>query len=469
MTRNIGLGMPKRAALVVLVLVASAFIWYFYATYFLFDFMTRMLSSNDAALIYGINFLAIAASAVTSVFFLDKFRKRRRFIYYWIFAGLFLSVTPMVLQAFPSFVAIIFASAVLGSYFGLGIPACMGYFAAATEPSNRARLGGITALSIGLGIFILAQTGYENATIVASVLFAFRLMGLVLLFVLKMDEKKIDAKAVVSYREAFTNRAFILYLVPWFVFTLINQMAFPIFEKSFPADLVTNSGWIENALMGIFAVVFGFMADFVGRKRLILSGFALMGVGYAVLSFSQTGADVNFLGWYFYTIVDGVAWGAFMTLFLTTVWGDLAQGRSSERLYALGALPYLFSNFARQSIGTIIASSVSSTTVFSFASFFLFLAVLPLVYAPETLPEKVMKDRDLKSYVEKAKKKMLVEIEKPGTENTPSVKNEAPAKDEIGFQICPPQEVEVTEGTEGDAEEVNGTQEEAERLAEKYY
>ena len=42
---------------------------------------------------------------------------------------------------------------------------------------------------------------------------------------------------------------------------------------------------------------------------------------------------------------------------------------------------------------------------FRLLHFFLFIAVLPLVYAPETLPEKVMKDRDLNSYVENAKKK----------------------------------------------------------------
>jgi hypothetical protein len=43
-------------------------------------------------------------------------------------------------------------------------------------------------------------------------------------------------------------------------------------------------------------------------------------------------------------------------------------------------------------------------TAFSFASFFLFLAVIPLMYAPETLPEKTIKDRELKSYLEKAQK-----------------------------------------------------------------
>jgi hypothetical protein len=34
----------------------------------------------------------------------------------------------------------------------------------------------------------------------------------------------------------------------------------------------------------------------------------------------------------------------------------------------------------------------------------LFLAVLPLLYAPETLPEKKIRDKELKSYIEKAKK-----------------------------------------------------------------
>jgi hypothetical protein len=44
--------------------------------------------------------------------------------------------------------------------------------------------------------------------------------------------------------------------------------------------------------------------------------------------------------------------------------------------------------------------------VFSFASFFLFVAVLPLVYAPETLPDRILKNLDLNSYVNKALEKV---------------------------------------------------------------
>jgi hypothetical protein len=38
------------------------------------------------------------------------------------------------------------------------------------------------------------------------------------------------------------------------------------------------------------------------------------------------------------------------------------------------------------------------------ASFFLFVAVLPLIYAPETLPEKKMELRRLRSFAEEARK-----------------------------------------------------------------
>jgi hypothetical protein len=43
---------------------------------------------------------------------------------------------------------------------------------------------------------------------------------------------------------------------------------------------------------------------------------------------------------------------------------------------------------------------VQTATAFSWASFFLFLAVLPSIYALETLPEKTIKERELKECVE---------------------------------------------------------------------
>jgi hypothetical protein len=83
--------------------------------------------------------------------------------------------------------------------------------------------------------------------------------------------------------------------------------------------------------------------------------------------------------------------------------GDLAERRSKERFYLLGGLPYLLAGYLSVLVKPFV-SSILITSAFSLASFFLFLTVLPLLYARETLPEKTMKDRELRSYVEKAKK-----------------------------------------------------------------
>lgn len=83
--------------------------------------------------------------------------------------------------------------------------------------------------------------------------------------------------------------------------------------------------------------------------------------------------------------------------------GDLAERRSKERYYLLGGLPYLLAGYLSILVKPYVAS-IPISSAFSLASFFLFLAVLPLLYARETLPEKTIKDRELKTYVEKAKK-----------------------------------------------------------------
>ena len=83
----------------------------------------------------------------------------------------------------------------------------------------------------------------------------------------------------------------------------------------------------------------------------------------------------------------------------------MAEELRSEKYYAVGIMPYLLSTLLRFSFGALIVDLAGELSVmFSFASFFLFIAVLPLVYAPETLPEKIVKELELKSYLDKAQK-----------------------------------------------------------------
>jgi hypothetical protein len=93
----------------------------------------------------------------------------------------------------------------------------------------------------------------------------------------------------------------------------------------------------------------------------------------------------------------------FAAVFFMTLWGDLAGNNQKERYYLLGGLPYLLTAFLSVIVTPFVAI-IPASTAFSLASFFLFVAVLPLMYAPETLSEKRIKDMELKSYLEKAKK-----------------------------------------------------------------
>ena len=144
-----------------------------------------------------------------------------------------------------------------------------------------------------------------------------------------------------------------------------------------------------------------------------------------------------------------VAWGIFFVIFVITIWADISNGEPCEKYYAVGVLPFFISYFIRFAFGFDLSLIIPGEAIFSFVAFFLFLAVLPLVYAPETLPEKTMKDRELKSYVEKALKQAQKEAGK--SQKKDSAKTEKENR----------KGKEETEGTSED--------EEARKLAEKYY
>jgi MFS family permease len=393
------LGTSPKAAAASVVLAANAFIWYLYANRSLAEITgSTGFPSSEVSVVWGANILGTAVAALFGVFLVYHVGNRVRFLRYWMLAGVVLSLVPVAVDITNSATLLVYFS-VVGAYFGLGMPVSLGYFAASTRIENRSRLGGIAFLVIFATLFILGTIGISSIPLNAVVLAAFEMVSLAVITVLKPEEKKIIRTDRVPYRFILTNKPFLLYFVPWMMFSIINYLTIPI-VRGIHEDLFQQSMMLENALTGILAVVFGFLSDYIGRKRLVLVGFVLLGLGYASLGLLQE----NIAGWWFYTAADGVAWGVFYAIFLMTIWGDIAQGKSSEKYYAIGYLPFIFSIYGQLSLETRISSWGANTAVFSFASIFLFLAVLPLAYAPETLPDKVIKDRELRNYVEKAQR-----------------------------------------------------------------
>ncbi|MCW4031282.1 MAG: hypothetical protein NWE80_02860 [Candidatus Bathyarchaeota archaeon] len=395
-------GISPKSTVISIILVANALIWYFYYFGFVSDVINTMRFSNpENFAIWSINFSAIAISALLSATIINRLKSRTTFLLNWMFAGVILSLVPLAINITQFHFVTIF-SILGGAYFGIGMPICFGFFASATKTKNRSRISGITFLFVFLGFFFLSLLNITDIALNSIILAILKIVGLVALIPLKQKERQIYQSHDVQYSHILKNRSFLFYFIPWLVFSVVNYLAVPIMSEFFADNFIDNNLvlLIENGLAAVFAVVFGFLADYVGRKSFAVTGFVLLGLGYASLGLFSGST----IGCWFYVMVDGIAWGAFYTLFLMTLWGDLAQGKDSEKYYALGSLPYLFSAFMRISIGEFVGNIVAESAIFSFASFFLFLAVLPLIYAPETLPEKIIRERALKTYLEKAKK-----------------------------------------------------------------
>jgi len=405
-----GIGISWRVAVTNILMIGNAFTWYFLAfNVFREALGTIDVTTSESLVFWGINFAAIAVAGLIGAILVERFKRRIPFILYWILAGVILSLLPSALDL-TNYVILASASTIFGIYFGLGMTACMGYYADSTSTENRARLGGVMFLFVGLGFFLLGTMTVGDIPTQIIMLATWRGIGFLILVFLKPIENPLERSDKTSYATIISKQSFLLYFIPWCMFSLVNYATIPVTIEFFGEEFVVFSSLIENILIATFAVISGFLADLFGRKRLTIMGFAMLGLGYAVLGIYPE----NSLSWYLYTFIDGIAWGSFYTIFLIVLWGDLARGQRSEKYYAIGSLPFLFSNFVRVIVESYVVEAVSVFTIFSFASFFLFLAVIPLMYAPETLPEKKIELRRLKGYLEHAKKAKEKYLKKNG-------------------------------------------------------
>ena len=168
---------------------------------------------------------------------------------------------------------------------------------------------------------------------------------------------------------------------------------------NFP-NLLETMQIVEPLIATASILIGGLLCDWIGRKKIVLSGFIAIGVAYGIIGvFSD-----NPISWYLYFVVDGIAWGIFLLIFFIILWGDLAQTNKSEKYYTIGSIPYFLSSIISPMLTQSFIEDVPLIAAFSLASFFLFAAVMPLVFAPETLPEKKMEIRRLRKFAEDAQK-----------------------------------------------------------------
>lgn len=433
-----------------LFLLANSISW-FSLTWVVLGEAVSAASFHDILLVSSSYFGALIVSAFIGGTLLYKKLRGKTALLSWILAGGLICLFS-ALATEQNLFTLTVMSMTIASSVGVGIPNCLSLFVNSTKVENRGRLSAISFFMIQLltGIFVLSMSdiGLGSKFLLLA---GWRLVGLISLpFYKPLATTSEDHNT--HLLSIIRERTFVLYFLPWFLFTLVNFIEAPILEKFFGPnpEMVSNYLLATTLIASVSALLGGALCDFKGRKVTGIVGFVLLGLGYAILSFFSSGVEKAF-SQILYVVFDGAAWGILYVTFIFVVWGDVAEGKIREKYFLLGGLPFLFSGLIEVLVQPFVAI-VPVATSFSLASFFLFLAILPLLYAPETLSETMLKNREMKKYIEKAQKEVAKAHKKAeSSEKEADEQVKECGESEVKFEV--PQE----------------DFEKAEELAEKYY
>jgi MFS family permease len=377
-------------------LVFNAFTWY----YMVLQMMESITGSPGLISAFKTVFVLAAIGSSLAGAVLSVKVRRTRLIYFWMaisaVSSLMLASTYNVTVGQLSIIFI-----VLGVSFGIGMPSCLAYLADNTSVDNRGRTSALAFLLINLSappLMILFASYDVNVN--SLILAAWKGVGLVVLVALKPTEgRSLEPERRVSFSSVLRDRSFALYLIPWSMFCIIDALETGLLRGFLTSDFYELTFMISPIIASFSILVGGWLSDRIGRKRVVTYGFVSLGIAYAIIGM----APLLPLAWYFYLVIDAIAAGILWITFLMILWGDLSQKGGAEKYYVIGSLPFFVNALVSLPVVTV-ASSLPTTAAFSLASFLLFLAVLPLMYAPETLPQKKIELQRIRGYVEQAKK-----------------------------------------------------------------
>jgi MFS family permease len=342
--------------------------------------------------------LSIILSALVGSLFLSHARKVS-FLRAWLLLGTVASLLPAVPMG-TSFIGSMMVIVALGVALGLGMPPLLSYFAESIPVENRGIMGGLTffAVTASAPITLLTISSLDLTTSVILCA-AWRFWSIpVLLTSRQKDEPVICCERTTKLDGILHNKTFALYFLAWFMFSMVDGLESHIMF-SHEGEFGFTMNMVEPVVAAFSALVAGAFADWVGRKKVIIFGFISIGIAHAVLGITS---QLWVGSWFLFFAADGFAIGLLWTMFTIVIWGEIASS-GIEKHYAVGEAPYFLTQVVSLFFAPYVAL-ISETSAFSLAAFFLFIAVIPLLYAPETLPEKKIQERQLKIYTEQALK-----------------------------------------------------------------
>jgi len=386
-----------RARLPIFFILINAFLWY----YLTLSIITNIANVGTSyILLLTFHSAGVIIGGISGLFF---FKNRYGILLSWTFLGVATSsiiFIPGIIPSYSSFVCFGW-----GIALGFGMPSALGYFSDIVPAERRGRLGGLIflfALSSGLILNPLAQL--FGSSFMYPFFFLWRMLGALPFLVWHPEARSfVGEKRLVRYFSALKyDKRLYLFLTPWLIFNIVDAVE-GLLLRGFQNNTFPQQHnlflLVSLAFTSVFAFAGGLLSDVVGRKPMMILGFSTSGIAYALISVAPTVLPV----WFLFKAIDGFAWGLFYSLFTTSVWGDISPKDSAEFYYLVGSLPLFLAAAFQYSVAGYMAY-FSAANAFSLAALMLFVAVLPILFAPEPLPEKKIKERELKIYVDQAKK-----------------------------------------------------------------
>jgi MFS family permease len=342
--------------------------------------------------------MSIIISSIVGTFFLGKARKIQ-VLKTWVIFGVLVSLLTVFLAKYFS-EWIIISLFLLGVSFGIATPFCLDLLIKVSAIEDRGKIGGVISFVTFSIVFILYRIILPLDLASTGIFLAlWRCWSLPIVFLIKEElfQRNHDSQEMQKLILKLKNRAFWLYFTAWLMFSFIDSFQGIILNTK-AEEFAFFIKLIEPCVASFSVIIIGAISDIIRRKNVLVFSFTFLGVAYAILGLFPR----SFTAWFLYSIIDGVAIGSAFVLFVIVIWGEIAVGNSAI-FYAIGGIPLFIAEALSLMLKEYLVLIPLSNS-FSLASFFLFIAVIPLLFAPETLPEKVLKERELRSYIKRAKK-----------------------------------------------------------------
>lgn len=384
----------RRNFLLIFFLILNSVAWFYLIVY------KGFLATNPIPFAPSLAWLFYLAVLVSMLIgpIVAKRVKKMHFLLIWTILGIISSVFPLISPTLGELeVAILLVF--WGVAFGVGFPSCLAMIPSLTKVGERGKTGGIIFCSTFVVIFLLFLVVKDlDISSYSLILGAWRSFGLVAFLFHATPDESLQPKPV-SYFSVIRNKTFLLYFFPWLAFCIVNYFETPILKEFYGESFWVLIGAAEFTVGALSCLIGGWLMDLRGRKFVIIFGLVMFGLGFALLTIFPHAS----FALAFFVIASGTAFGIFTVAFIFVVWGDMLNGERGEKFYALGNSPIPAATMLSYFFFPWLVK-LSISVVFSLASLFIFLAIILIFFAPELLPESVLKKRELERYAEKVKK-----------------------------------------------------------------